>query len=92
MKADELKSRSFEFALRIIRLVAAMPKTVEARAISAQIVRSGTSVGANYRAACKSRSRAEFVSKIGIVEEEINETVYWLELIVGAQMLNAVRI
>jgi len=90
--ADALKTRSFDLALRVIRLVRALPKTVEARAVGGQLVRSGTSVGANYRSSCKSRSRAEFVSKIGIVEEEINESVYWLELIVASQMLRAPRV
>ena len=92
MDPGELQRRAFEFALRVVRLVRAMPKTVEGRAVSGQLVRSGTSVGANYRACCKSRSRAEFIAKIGIVEEEINESVYWLELIVASAMLPARRV
>jgi four helix bundle protein len=72
----DLQRRTFEFALRVVRLVRAVPKTVEGRAIGGQLVRCGTSVGANYRACCKARSRAEFIAKIGIVEEEINESVY----------------
>jgi four helix bundle protein len=84
--AAELKSRTFRFATRIVRLVRALPKTVEARAVGAQLVRCGTAVGANYHACCKARSRAEFVAKIGIVEEEANESIYWLELIVATQM------
>jgi four helix bundle protein len=90
--ASELQQRSFDFALRVVRLVRALPKTVEARAIAGQIVRSGTSVGANYRSTCKARSRAEFISKIGIVEGEINESVYWLELIVASAMLPAAKV
>jgi four helix bundle protein len=90
--ADELQRRMFDFALRVIRLVRAMPKTVESRAIAAQLIRSGTSVGANYRASCKARSRVEFVAKIGIVEEEINESVYWLELIVASSLLATARV
>jgi len=69
-----------------------MPKTVDGRTVGGQLVRSGTSVGANYRASCKARSRAEFVAKIGIVEEEINESVYWLELVIAAAMLPAPRV
>ncbi len=69
-----------------------MPRTVESKAIAAQIVRSGTSVGANYRACCKARSRAEFVAKIGIAEEEADETGYWLELIIDTDMMPAARI
>jgi four helix bundle protein len=90
--SGELQRRAFDFALRVIRLVRAMPKTVDGRAVSGQLARSGTSVGANYRACCKARSRAEFIAKIGIVEEEINESVYWLELIVASAMLPARRV
>jgi len=92
MDADELQRRTFDFAIRIVRLVRAMPKTVEGRAIGGQIIRCGTSVGANYRASCKARSRAEFVAKIGIVEEEINESVYWLQLIIASAVLPGPRI
>ncbi len=84
MNADELKERTKQFALRVVKLVTALPKTVEGRAIAGQIVRSGTSVAANYRAACRARSRTEFVAKIGIVLEEADETLLWLELIVAA--------
>jgi four helix bundle protein len=90
--ADELQRRTFDFARRVVRVVRAMPRTVDGRAIGGQLVRSGTSVGANYRACCKSRSRAEFVAKIGVVEDEINESVYWLELIVASAILPAARI
>jgi four helix bundle protein len=92
MDAAELRKRTFEFGIRVIRLVRAMPKTVDGRAIGNQIVRCGTSVGANYRASCKARSRAEFVAKIGIVDEEINESVYWLELIIASAILPALRV
>ena len=73
MTTTELKERTFQFALRIVRLVRSLPKIVEGRAIGAQLVRSGTSVGANYRACCKGRSKAEFIAKIGVVEEEADE-------------------
>jgi four helix bundle protein len=88
----DLQARTFDFALRVVRLVRAIPKTVEGRAIGGQLVRCGTSVGANYRACCKARSRAEFISKIGIVEEEINESVYWLDLIIAAVVLPSPRV
>jgi four helix bundle protein len=92
MNAEELKARTKEFALRIIKLVSAMPKTIEGRAIANRIVRSGTSVAANYRSACRARSRAEFAAKIGIVLEEADETLLWLELILGAGLLAAERV
>lgn len=87
MNAEELKERTKEFALRVMHLVDAFPKSTKARAIANQIIRSGTSVAANYRAACRSRSRAEFISKIGLVEEEADETALWLELIVADKIL-----
>jgi four helix bundle protein len=87
MNAEELKERTKQFALRVMHLVDELPNSVKARAIANQLVRSGTSVAANYRAACRSRSRAEFVSKIGVVEEEADETALWLELIVADKIL-----
>ena len=74
--ANHLKSRSKQFALRILKLCDALPRGASSRAIANQLVRSGTSVGANYRAVCRARSRAEFIAKIGIVVEEADETVY----------------
>ncbi|HID85800.1 MAG TPA: four helix bundle protein, partial [Anaerolineae bacterium] len=70
------------FALRVIRLVNALPKGKAGEVIGWQLIRSATSVGSNYRAACRARSRAEFIAKLGIVEEEIDESAYWLELLV----------
>ena len=87
MTQDELKARTKEFALRVIKLVRALPKTTEGRAIASQLIRSGMSVAANYRAACRGRSRAEFVAKIGVVLEEADETLLWLELIVDGGLL-----
>ena len=92
MTADELRARTKEFALRIIKLVAALPKNVEGRAIANQLVRSGTSVAANYRSACRARSRIEFAAKLGVVLEEADETLLWLELIVAAKLLPAARV
>ncbi|NLF38691.1 four helix bundle protein [bacterium] len=87
MRKDELLTRTKWFGLRIIRLVDALPDTSAGRAIGGQLVRCGTAVGANYRAACRARSRAEFVAKIGIVEEEADESAYWLEMIIEASLL-----
>ena len=84
MNADDLKNRTKRFALRILRLAAALPNTIEGKAIKGQLVRAGTSVGANYRASCRARSRAEFVAKIGTVEEESDESAFWLEIIIEA--------
>ena len=88
MDAEDLKKRTKQFALRVLRLVTALPPTIEGNAIRAQLVRAGTSVGANYRAACRGRSRAEFIAKIGIVEEEADESAFWLELIIDGAFLN----
>ena len=86
MTTAELKARTKDFALGVIRLVDALPNTVKGRAIANQIMRSATSVAANYRAACRARSRAEFIAKIGVVEEEADETAFWLELIVDSKI------
>jgi four helix bundle protein len=77
----ELLARTKHFALRVLQFADHLPRTTSGRAIGSQLVRSGTSIGANYRAACRSRSRAEFAAKLGIVAEEADETLYWLELI-----------
>jgi len=81
-KAEELKRRTRRFASRVITLVTALPRGPVADVIGRQLLRSGTSVGANYRAACRARSNRDFLAKLGIVEEEADETLYWLELIV----------
>ena len=81
-KAVELKDRTKAFALRIVRLIMSLPSGMESRVIGNQLLRSGTSVAANYRAVCRARSRAEFLSKIGIVIEEADESAFWLELLV----------
>jgi four helix bundle protein len=84
---EELQARTKEFALRVLKLVDALPQTAAGRAISHQLIRSATSVCANYRAACRARSRAEFTAKLGIVLEEGDESLYWLELIRDAGIL-----
>ena len=78
---QELKARTRKFALRIIRLFRALPKTAEAQIIGKQLLRSGTAVAANYRATCRARSRAEFLARIGVVVEEADETVFWMEML-----------
>jgi four helix bundle protein len=78
--AEELPQQTRRFAWRIVRLYKSLPRSDDARILGKQVLRSGTSVGANYHAACRSRSRAEFVAKLGIVLEEADETVFWLEL------------
>ncbi|MEI9866167.1 MAG: four helix bundle protein [Limisphaerales bacterium] len=90
MNPTELKVRTKTFALRIIKLTRAIPKSDDAgRAIAKQIVRSGTSVAASYRASCRARSQAEFIAKIGIVEEEADETALWLELLIESGTMTA---
>jgi four helix bundle protein len=90
--ADQLKLRSKQFALRILKLCDSLPKGTSSRAVANQLVRSGTSIGANYRAVCRARSRAEFIAKIGIVVEEADETVYWLDLLADSGMVKKERL
>lgn len=87
MNKEDLKRRTKEYALRIIKLVKALPNTVEGRTIGNQLIRSGTSVGANYRAVCRARSRAEFISKLGVVIEEADESAFWLEIIIQGNVM-----
>lgn len=87
----ELKQRTFDFAMRVVRLVEALPRTGTAQVIGRQLLRAGTSVGANYRAAKRARSRAEFVAKLGIAEEECDESVYWIELLVALGVVKEAR-
>jgi four helix bundle protein len=88
-QASELRNRTKAFALRLVRLFQALPRTEEARIIGRQMLRSGTSVAANYRACQRARSRAEFAAKMGIVLEEADETVFWLELLVESSIVPA---
>ena len=87
MLKQELKDRTKAFALSILALVDTLPKSTSGYAIAKQIVRSGTSIAANYRAACMARSRPEFLAKLGIVLEETDETCFWLELITEGKLL-----
>ena len=88
----DLKKRTKAFALRILKLVDALPKTTVGRALASQIVRSGTSIAANYRAACRARSTADFIAKMGIVEEEADETLFWLELLEESELVSATKL
>jgi len=92
MRNKDLKQRTKEFALRVIRLVEALPRGRTADVIGRQLLRSGTSVGANYRSACRARSNADFISKMGIVEEEADESLFWMELLVDAELLDEQRL
>ncbi|MDP1663430.1 MAG: four helix bundle protein [Phycisphaerales bacterium] len=92
MTPDEMKARTKAFGLRVIRLVEALPKTRTADVLGRQLLRSATSVGANYRSACRARSTAEFTSKLGIVEEEADESGYWLDLLSDAGAVKPARL
>jgi four helix bundle protein len=92
MNEQDFKNRTKQAALRIIRLVEALPKTKTAQTIGGQLLRCGTSVGANYRAACRGKSPADVIAKLGIVEEEADESIYWLELLVDAKLLPETRL
>lgn len=89
---EKLRQRTKQFALRIIRLYEALPHRGPAYVIGKQLLRSGTSVGANYRAVCRARSDAEFVAKMGVVVEEADESLYWLELLEAAGILSSRRL
>ena len=88
MKPEELKQRTKKFSLQVIKLVGTLPNVKVADVLGRQLLRSATSVGANYRAACRARSMADFVSKINVVEEEADESAYWLELLLETKMVN----
>jgi len=90
--SEASKVRTKEFALRVLRLFRSLPRSEEARILGTQLLRSSTSIGANYRAACRGRSRAEFVAKLGIVLEEADETVFWLELFQEGNIIPAEKL
>ena len=89
MDSETMKQRTKEFAKRIIKVCRALPTTEEARLIRAQLFRAGTSVGANYRATCRGRSKADFIAKMGIVLEEADESLYWMEILVETEIMKA---
>lgn len=86
-RSEQLKERTKQFAIRIVGLFRSLPNSEESKVFGRQVLRSGTSVAANYRAVCRSRSKAEFISKIGIVVEEADETILWLELLVDTGII-----
>ena len=89
---QDLRKRTKEFALRIIKLYAALPRTTEVQVLGKQILRSGTSVGAHYREACRAKSNADFISKIEGGLQELDETLYWLELLADAKIVTPTRL
>ncbi len=89
---EELRQRTKQFAMRAIRLFRALPKSEEARVIGRQLLRAATSVAANYRAVCRARSRADFTAKMGIVLEETDESLFWLELLGDAGIVEKARL
>lgn len=92
MNKDDLRERMTTFAVRIVKMVDAMPESVSGRAIARQIVRSGTSPSANYRAACLAKSDKDFINKLKMVEEELDETCHWLEIIMRSEMMKESRL
>jgi four helix bundle protein len=92
VNSDDLKRRTKAFALRVLRVVESLPPNWRAETIGRQLLRSATSVGANYRAACRARTRAEFVAKMGIVEEEADESAYWMEILQESGLLRGDRL
>ena len=89
MNKSDLKDRTKKFATRILKLVDALPRSASGKTLANQIARSGTSVAANYRAACRAKSKADFIAKMGIVEEEADETLFWLELAIDVALVPA---
>ncbi|HWN95095.1 MAG TPA: four helix bundle protein [Methylomirabilota bacterium] len=92
MTRDEMKVRTKDYSNRVVRLCEALPKNWVARTLGAQLLRSGTSVGANYRAVCRAKSAADFINKLRIVEEECDESLFWMELLVDNGMVSAARL
>jgi four helix bundle protein len=88
---EQLRDRTKAFALRVIRLYRSLPYKTDAQVLGKQILRSGTSVAANYRAVCRARSKAEFVAKIGVVVEEADEVVLWLELMTESGIISSAK-
>lgn len=91
-RVNPLRERTKKFGLRVIRLVESLPRRRSARVIGDQLVRSGTSPGANYRSACRARSTAEFCAKLGVVEEELDESLYWMEMLIESGFVSESRL
>ena len=92
MTTQQLKQRTFQFGVRVVSAVEALPKPETARILGRQLLRASTSVGANYRAAARARSRVDFVAKLGVVEEECDESSYWMEMIIARKLLKKDRL
>ena len=92
MAGEDIRERTKLFALRVIRLVSTLPRDRATDVIARQLLRCATSVGANYRAACRARSQADFISKMGIVEEEADESLYWMELLIHSDLVPESRL
>ena len=92
MTKDELRERMTDFAVRIVKMVDSLPSSIAGNAIARQVVRSGTSPSANYRAACLAKSDKDFINKLKMVEEELDETTHWLDIIMRSQMLKESRL
>ena len=92
MDSGELKQRTKTYALRVIKVIEALPNSRTADVLGKQLLRCATSVGANYRAACRARSNADFIAKMGIVEEEADESLYWMELLIEGQLISQERL
>jgi len=89
---EEFKARTKQIALRVIRLVKALPRSEVSGVIGKQLLRSGTSIGANYRAACRGKSRADVINKLAIVEEEADESLYWIDLLIASEIVPEKRL
>src|SRR3954470_14894397 len=91
-RPEELRDRTKAFALRVIRLFRSLPYRTDTQVLGKQLLRCGTSVAANYRAACRGRSKAEFIAKLGVVAEEADETVFWLEMLMDCEIVPAAKL
>lgn len=92
MNEVEMKQRTKQFAIRVVRVAEALPNTRTGNHVAGQLLRSGTSVGSNYRASCRAKSTADMLAKLAIVEEEVDESAFWLEFIIDTEMLPAVKL
>ncbi|MBA4138244.1 MAG: four helix bundle protein [Opitutus sp.] len=92
MKSEDLKRRTKQFALRVIRMTDSLPRRMSADVLGRQVLRSATSVAANYRAACRGKSKADFIAKLAPAEEEADETVFWFEMIAESELLPAAKL
>lgn len=92
MTREEMKTRTKTYANRVVKLCAALPDNWIARTLGQQLLRSGTSVGANYRAVCRAKSTADFINKLRIVEEECDESLFWMELLMDNNLVKATRL